>query len=153
MIKISSAAVVAALLLALPAVTQTAPPVGPQPAAAQQFTPSDFRTVLGLSKTSTLDDAVRLFGDYDHAASHLGLYAWMRNGNVWLHFMPGHTVNYWCFSADPSAYRDSPFARLCAAKPSERRGLLSGFTVMGGEMDSDELGVFVDSVSVQVNWH
>ncbi len=130
----------------------------PQTPTAKLLTEDDFQTVVGLSKTSTLDDAVRLHGPYDRAdplrsgSSYVTGYTWRRKGGFWLSFLPGSSVMVTCRYAPPLA-PGSPIARLCAMQESKWSSLLWGFTnVKDDSWGAAQLYLSFGRNSIFVSW-
>ena len=93
------------------------------PVTVRPLNESDFAEVVGLSKTSTLDDAVRAFGPaLDNDAD--GEHSWWIKGTGYLFsFWPGQQIQVYCALAP----KDSIISKICDADASSLDSLFANF--------------------------
>ena len=131
------------------------PSSSPQLMKTGLLTARDFKTVLGLSKTSTLTDAVELYGEYvDTSVHNDGSISYIWKGDLvnWLFFCPGKSVDVWCEFAPPLD-PNSPIMRLHVTKEDKRSSLLSGFKDLGGNCwRSGNIYMSLSGGDIYVSW-
>lgn len=127
--------------------------LGAGPACAGSLTPDLFENVLGLGRTSTADDAVKLLGPY--STTDGTSFVWNGNGGPWLEFVPGASLHIDCETA-PSLDPSSQIGMICATLDADQRAqLLSGFVpMMGNEWMSAHIGIFLtDRTLIGIFWN